>query len=116
MRTPVRARLLPGVMMLGLALAACSPTQQQPSGGGASQPTSDLTGGTVKIGMAGYPDSLNPGNGLLSESYSLYELLFDTPIAVASSGEYVPIATPAMSTSCAYPGLTQQRFDGISRN
>ena len=90
MRTPVRARLLPGVMMLGLALAACSPTQQQPSGGGASQPTSDLTGGTVKIGMAGYPDSLNPGNGLLTEAYTMYELVYDTPITVTADGSYVP--------------------------
>jgi len=40
--------------------------------------------------MGGYPDSLNPGNGLLAESYTMYELVFDTPIAVDATGAYVP--------------------------
>ena len=40
----------------------------------------------MRIGWAGYPDSLNPGNGVLSEAYTLYELVFDTPIAVNSDG------------------------------
>ena len=91
MLTPVRGRFLSVVVTLGLALGACAPTQAQPSGGSQpAQPSSNLTGGTVKIGWAGYPDSLNPGNGLLTESYTLYELIFDTPIAVTADGTYVP--------------------------
>ncbi len=87
---------------IGVLLAAC--TGVQPSGSqepGGSQPASDdasappsdggtATGGTVRIGVGGYPDSLNPGNGVLAESYTLYELVYDTPIAVTPSGEYVP--------------------------
>ena len=38
----------------------------------------------------GSPDSLNPGNGVLTEAYTLYELVYDTPISVTSAGEYVP--------------------------
>jgi peptide/nickel transport system substrate-binding protein len=91
MRIPIRGRLLPVVAAFGLALAACAPSQGQPSGGSASaQPSSNLTGGTVKVGMAGFPDSLNPGNGLLSEAYTMYELVYDTPIALAADGSYVP--------------------------
>ena len=73
-----------------LLLAACTGVQQEPSGGESASPgAGTATGGTVRIGTAGYPDSLNPGNGLLAESYSLYELVYDTPVAVTSAGEYV---------------------------
>ena len=75
---------------LALLLAACTGVQQEPSGGESASPgTGTATGGTVRIGTAGYPDSLNPGNGLLSEAYTLYELVYDTPISVTSAGEYV---------------------------
>ncbi len=53
-------------------------------------PTAGATGGTVRIGMGGFPDFRNPGNGLLSESYALYELIYDTPIALNSDGSYRP--------------------------
>ena len=95
----------------GLLLAACTGVQQEPSadepesaGPSASGGGGTATGGTVRIGMAGYPDSLNPGNGLLSESYTLYELVFDTPVAVSSSGEYVPEL--ATEWSASEDGLT----------
>ena len=58
----------------------------------------------MRIGTGGYPDSLNPGNGLLAEAYTLYELVFDTPIAVSSSGEYVPEL--ATEWSASEDGLT----------
>ncbi len=48
------------------------------------------TGGTVRIGWGGSPDSLNPGNGVLAESYTLYPLMYDVPIDITSDGEYVP--------------------------
>ncbi|HET7582697.1 MAG TPA: ABC transporter substrate-binding protein [Candidatus Limnocylindria bacterium] len=105
MLTPVRARFLPVVVMVGLVLTACAPTQAQPSGGSqVAQPSSNLTGGTVKIGMAGYPDSLNPGNGLLTEAYTMYELVYDTPIAVTADGSYVPEV--ATDWSVADDGVT----------
>jgi peptide/nickel transport system substrate-binding protein len=89
-----RWRLLPILAAIGLAVAACTAPQASPSGGGgASSGPSDggtATGGTVRIGMAGYPDSLNPGNGLLSEAYTMYELVYDTPIAVDAAGNFVP--------------------------
>jgi peptide/nickel transport system substrate-binding protein len=80
-------------------LAACGGSQQGSPSAEASEPESSgaaptdagtATGGTVRIGWAGYPDSLNPGNGVLSEAYTMYELVYDTPIAVNSAGEYVP--------------------------
>jgi len=87
---------------LALVLAACGGEQASPSADAGSEPPegsdgaapSDgggtATGGTVRIGWAGYPDSLNPGNGVLSEAYTIYELVYDTPLAVNAAGEYVP--------------------------
>ncbi|MGH2380944.1 MAG: hypothetical protein ACRDG7_06945, partial [Candidatus Limnocylindria bacterium] len=76
---------------LALVLAACTGVQQTesdeppssgaPSGGDPSTaaPTDGgtATGGTVRIGTGGYPDSLNPGNGVLAEAYAFYELVYD---------------------------------------
>jgi peptide/nickel transport system substrate-binding protein len=88
---------------LALVLAACTDTQQSPSpdasDGGSAAPSSSATGGTVRIAVGGYPDSLNPGNGLLSEAYTLYELVYDTPIAVTAAGEYVPELATEWSVS-----------------
>jgi peptide/nickel transport system substrate-binding protein len=79
---------------LALALAACGGTGTPAPSGQSAAPSSSsggtATGGTVRIGIGGAPDSLNPGNGLLSEAYTLYELVYDTPISITSAGEYVP--------------------------
>lgn len=91
------------VSAVGLLLAACTTTQQspsaEPSDAESAAPSSDATGGTVRIGVGGYPDSLNPGNGVLAESYTLYELVYDTPIAVTSAGDYVPELASEWSVS-----------------
>jgi peptide/nickel transport system substrate-binding protein len=44
----------------------------------------------VRLGWGGSPDSLNPGNGVLAESYTLYGLMYDVPIDINAAGEYVP--------------------------
>lgn len=96
---------------LGLVLAACGTTQGTPASSrnpdDGSPPPSDggtATGGTVRIGVGGYPDSLNPGNGVLAEAYTMYELVYDTPIAVTSAGEYV--SELATEWSASEDGLT----------
>jgi len=88
-----RWRSLPILLALGLLVAACTTPQSSPSAGdGSAAPSGEgtATGGTLRIGMAGYPDSLNPGNGVLSEAYTMYELMYDTPLSVNAAGEYVP--------------------------
>ena len=62
-------------------------------------------GGHVRIGVGGYPDSLNPGNGVLSEAYTMYELVYDTPIAVNCAGEYVPELAPSWAVVRRRPDL-----------
>jgi peptide/nickel transport system substrate-binding protein len=95
MRQVSRAPGLAVVFIFGLVLAACggagSPSAEPSAGASAGGSEGEgPTGGTVRIGIGGSPDSLNPGNGLLSEAYDLYELVYDTPIAVTVDGDFVP--------------------------
>ena len=94
MRSSSSVKVFAVAVVMGLVLSACGSQQQsgEPSGSGgpSTQPSSNLTGGTVRIGVGGSPDSLNPGNGLLSEAYVLYELVYDTPIAINQAGDFVP--------------------------
>ena len=67
-------------------------TETTLTGGTAGEPSdttasaSGATGGTVRIGYGGSPDSLNPGLGLLSEAYIMYELVYDTPMTIDLDG------------------------------
>jgi peptide/nickel transport system substrate-binding protein len=74
-----------------LVLSACQPTASESASGGSPPPSgSGATGGTVRLGIGGAATALNPGNGELAEDYVLYELIYDTPIEVAPTGEFVP--------------------------
>ncbi len=45
---------------------------------------------TVRVGYAGSPDTLNPGLGVLSESYMIYELVYDSMYQLNLDGSYSP--------------------------
>ncbi len=87
----------PIFVILALVLAACGTDQPAASAGGSGGESaapgesggSTATGGTVRIGVGGYPDSLNPGNAVLAEAYDVYELVYDTPLSVTAAGEFV---------------------------
>ena len=81
------------VLCLAAIVSSCAVNQSASPSASSSSSASQgelPTGGTVRIGIGGSPDSLNPGNGLLSEAYTLYELVYDTPIAINQAGEFVP--------------------------
>jgi len=42
----------------------------------------------VRIGWGGSPDSLNPGLGVLTEAYTMYELLYDSMYQLELDGSY----------------------------
>ena len=68
-------RILALVMTIAFLLAACGP-----SGGGG--------GGTVRIGWAGSPDTLNPGAAVLSEAYTIFELVYDSMYELNLDGSF----------------------------
>lgn len=90
MRRPLRpASAL--LFTVALVLSACQPSASESPGDGSAPPSgSGATGGTVRLGIGGAATALNPGNGELAEDYVLYELIYDTPIEVAPTGEFVP--------------------------
>jgi peptide/nickel transport system substrate-binding protein len=45
-------------------------------------------GGTVRIGWAGSPDTLNPGTAILEEAYILFELVYDTMYELNLDGTF----------------------------
>jgi len=59
-------KLLSVALLLTILLTACG-------GGGVTGEKS-----TVRIGYAGSPDTLNPGAAVLSEAYTMFELVYDT--------------------------------------
>ncbi|HEX9854832.1 MAG TPA: ABC transporter substrate-binding protein [Acidimicrobiia bacterium] len=110
-------RILVMLGVLAVIAAACGDTTEETTtsaptettespgdGTATTAPPSDATGGTVRIGWGGSPDSLNPGNGVLAEAYALYEILYDTPIGLDLDGNYVPEL--ASSWSVSDDGLT----------
>ena len=78
------------IVVLGLVMAACTPGSSSPGESAGASGSSTATGGTLHVGWGGSPDSLNPGDGLLEESYILYELVYDTPIGLDGDGKFVP--------------------------
>lgn len=90
-----RTKLVLMVVVLALVAAACggdgtSDTTEAGTTATTTQPDATPAGGTVRIGWGGAPADLNPGNGVLAEDYTLYELVYDTPIAVDLDGNYIP--------------------------
>jgi peptide/nickel transport system substrate-binding protein len=43
---------------------------------------------TVRVGWAGSPDTLNPGLGVLTEAYTIYELVYDSMYQLNLDGSY----------------------------
>lgn len=93
------------LILLLLMLAACGGGEAAPSdssdngeatGGESSDTTSTETEtesetaepATVRIGWGGSPDSLNPGLGVLTEAYTIYELVYDTMYSLNPDGSY----------------------------
>lgn len=63
------------LLLTALILSACS-------GGGGTQPA------VVRIGWAGSPDTLNPGNAILATSYTIFELVYDSMYDLNLDGSF----------------------------
>lgn len=84
----MRIRSLALLLGLLLVVAACGDDGAEEVTTTTAPPTAE--GGTVRIGWGGAPSSLNPGLGELTEDYSIYELVYNTPITLDMNGNYVP--------------------------
>ena len=84
-------KLLYFMMIIALILSACG-------GGGAGKPS------VVRIGWSNGPDTLNPGLAWLAESYTIYELIYDSMYDLNLDGSFQ--LTVADSVSVSDDGMT----------
>jgi peptide/nickel transport system substrate-binding protein len=92
------------LVTLGLVMAACGTggdaTTTAPDGtGGSTTAPSTAEGGTVRIGWGGAPADLNPGIGVLTEDYTLYDLVYDSPLNIDLDGNFQPELATEWSVS-----------------
>ncbi len=69
----MKTKLLYVIVILSLALAACG-------GGGQAA--------VVRVGWAGSPDTLNPGMAILTEAYTVFELVYDAMYDLNLDGSF----------------------------
>jgi peptide/nickel transport system substrate-binding protein len=78
----VRNILLFVFIATALVLSACggqaAPEAQAPAEPGGAEPQAPSEPALVRVGYGGSPDTLNPGAAVLSESYIIFELVYDT--------------------------------------
>ncbi len=76
------------VVLASVMLAACKPTTAV-----TEEPV------ILRIGWAGSPDSLNPAAGLLTEAYTVYELIYSSLFERSLDGTYVFDLADSMTVS-----------------
>jgi peptide/nickel transport system substrate-binding protein len=118
----MRRRSILPVATLTVLLTACgadtaatsTTTPAGDSGTTAATTVPETSGGTVRIGWGGAPADLNPGNGVLAEDYTLYELVYDTPIGLDLEGNYVPELAEEWTVSDDGLTYTLKIRDGVT--
>jgi len=88
------------LVLAALLLSAC--------GGGASGEKS-----TVRVGWAGSPDTLNPGMAVLSEAYTIFELVYDSMYDLNLDGTFKLSLADSVNTSDDGLVWTYHIRDGI---
>ncbi|MCJ7585648.1 MAG: ABC transporter substrate-binding protein, partial [Anaerolineales bacterium] len=88
------------VTILSLVLSACG-------GGAKAQPV------TLRIGWAGSPDTLNPGTAVLSEAWTIFELVYDSMYDLQLDGSYTLDLAESVKTSEDGLVWTYKIHDGI---
>lgn len=103
MRIRMCARLLPLLVLASFVFAACGaqPTSTEQVGPSPATPVAPVI---LRIGMAGSPDSRNPGNAYLTEAFDLIELTYDALVFIDFAGNYHPEL--AESWTVSEDGLT----------
>jgi peptide/nickel transport system substrate-binding protein len=103
----IRLALRIVVALFAMAVAACAgqpgaaPAPEQPTAAPEQPAATTAPAGpiTLRIGWAGSPDSLNPGLGVLTEAYTIYELVYDSMYSLNLDGSLSPELADKIETS-----------------
>jgi len=85
-------KFIPLFFVIAMILAACNSgqqaTQAPETGGEATAVPESVEPAILRVGWAGSPDTLNPGTAVLSEAYTLFELVYDSMYQLNLDGSY----------------------------
>ena len=94
----MKTKLLYIIVILSLVLAAC---------GGRGQAA------VVRVGWAGSPDTLNPGMAILTEAYTIFELVYDAMYDLNLDGSFTLSLADSVSVSDDGLVYTYKIRDGV---
>lgn len=109
-------KILYVIALIALVISACgggggtAPVGEEPSG----QEGSGGTPSIVRIGWAGSPDTLNPGMAVLSESYTIFELVYDSMYELNMDGTFTLTLAESATVSDDRLVWTFKIRDGIT--
>lgn len=86
----MKKKVVFGLLIVALLLAAC--------GGQAVAPSQD-SGAALRVGWLGFPDTLNPAYAFLSESYTMFDLVYSTLMTEQLDGSYAGLLAESWSES-----------------
>ena len=77
------------VLSIGIiALVGCAGAPSAPTAAESDTASGDVAESLLRIGWAGSPDTLNPGTGVLTEAFTIYELVYDSMYQLELDGSY----------------------------
>ena len=94
----MKTKLLYVIVILSMVLAAC---------GGSGQSA------VVRVGWAGSPDTLNPGMAILTEAYTIFELVYDAMYDLNLDGSFTLSLADSVSVSDDGLVYTYKIRDGV---
>lgn len=85
-----RGSILCFLLVLISSIVACAAAPTSTNSDDMAGTDTEGTSATVRIGWAGSPDTLNPGTAVLSEAYTVFELVYDSMFQLQLDGSYTP--------------------------
>lgn len=109
----MKRNLLYVLVLVTLLLSACGGGTAPTPVSAIEAPASGTSDATLKIGWIGKPDTLNPAYAFLTESYTIFDLVYSTLVTESADGTYVGMLAKDWSVSEDGLTWTYHLKDGI---
>ncbi len=104
------------LVLLSLILSACGGNQPAAPAATNAPAATELPSSILRIGWSGKPDTLNPAYAFLSESYTIFHLIYSTLTTQSTDGSYVGLLAQDWSVSADGLTWTYHLKDGFIWN
>lgn len=112
----MKQRLLYVLVLVALLLTACGGGSATPTPTASNGPATEAPAGgdaILKIGWIGKPDTLNPAYAFLTESYTIFDLVYSSLVTESAEGDYIGVLAKEWSVSEDGLTWTYTLKDGI---